>query len=179
MKTIPSRWNMNFTSSSSSSSSPPSEAKSRTWSIPLLREEWINARVWEGGQLGVRFVVTSCNRLVAHLVYLVRLYGCLLGAVILQLELTALVEGTPQIGFPFGWVRIVHPLLVLPCLKSPGLQVVEKVGEKYLLWNLGVQGFVSNPGISAILPDLYTHKKPTAGLCYVILFFSSLKFKTQ
>lgn len=65
--------------------------------------------------------LTSIAGLVTDLVDLVGLDGCLLGAVVFQFELPALVEGTAQVGLPLGRVRLIQTLLVLPCLQSPGL----------------------------------------------------------
>ena len=59
---------------------------------------------------------------VTHLIYLHWVHGHLLGAIIHQVEFSALVESTAELGLPFSWVGVIHPFLVLPCLHSPGLK---------------------------------------------------------
>lgn len=56
------------------------------------------------------------------MIYLHWVHGHLLGAIIHQVEFSALVESTAELGLPFSWVGVIYPFLVLPCLHSPGLK---------------------------------------------------------
>lgn len=58
----------------------------------------------------------------ADLVDLVGLRWHVSRAVVEQTEVTAFVKRAAQVGLPLGWVSLVHPLGVLPCLLSPGLR---------------------------------------------------------
>ena len=66
----------------------------------------------------------------ADLVDLVGLRRHVPGPVIDEAEVTALVQGTAQVGLPLGWIGLVHPLRVLPCLLGPGLGREEKIGNQ-------------------------------------------------
>lgn len=50
-------------------------------------------------------------------------------AIVVQTEVTAFVKGTAQVGLPLGWVSLIHPLRVLPCLLSPGLWKEKKTAD--------------------------------------------------
>ncbi len=58
---------------------------------------------------------------ITHVVDLQRVHGNLFGPVVDEVELAALVEGAPQLRFPFGRIRLVHAFLILPRLHGPGL----------------------------------------------------------
>ena len=71
-------------------------------------------------------ILTSVPGLVAHLVDFVGLHRVLLGPVVHQFELAALVEGAAQVSLPLGRVGLIHSLLVFACLQGPGLGTAEK-----------------------------------------------------
>lgn len=65
----------------------------------------------------------------ADLIDLVGLRWHISRAIIEQLEVTAFVKGTAQVGFPLGGVSLIHPLCVFPRLFSPGLWEAKRTAD--------------------------------------------------
>lgn len=67
-------------------------------------------------------LVTERLRDVADVIYLQRIHGDLFGAVVHQVEFSAFVQGTSELGFPLCRIRFINSLLELPRLHSPRLE---------------------------------------------------------
>lgn len=99
----------------------------------------------------------------ADLVDLVGLRRHVPGPVIDEAEVTALVQGTAQVGLPLGRIGLIHTLGVLPRLLGPGLGQEDKTDD-HREPRPSPKPSPSRPGGVTAMDETITQAKPSAHL---------------